>query len=139
MADETRSSANEAPEPRARVVAVVGASADRRKYGNAAVRAFAAAGDTVVPINPREAMVEGLLAYPSVRAVAEPIDMATVYVPPDVALQLLPELRDKGIPEVWLNPGADRDDVIDEARRLGLRVVVACSIVALGQRPDVER
>lgn len=124
---------------RARVVAVVGASADRRKYGNAAVRAFAAAGDIVVPINPREAMVEGLLTYPSVRDVAGPIDMATVYLPPDVGLRVLPELAAKGIPEVWLNPGADRDDVVEAARRLGLRVVVACSIVALGQRPEVER
>lgn len=120
-------------------MAVVGASADRRKYGNAAVRAFASAGDTVVPINPHEAIVEGLLAYPSVRAVRGPIDMATLYVPPDVALALLPDLVAKGVAEVWFNPGADRDDVVAEARRLGLRVVVACSIVALGQRPDVER
>ena len=44
-----------------RVVAVVGASRDRRKFGNKAVRAFVAAGDTVVPIHPHATEVEGRL------------------------------------------------------------------------------
>jgi acyl-CoA synthetase (NDP forming) len=119
-----------------RVVAVVGASRDRRKFGNKAVRAFVATGDTVVPIHPHATEVEGLRAYASVLDVPGPVDMATIYVPPRVALALLPDLKQKGIGEVWLNPGADDDDVIDEAARLGLTVVVACSIVGAGQRPS---
>ena len=74
----------------ARIVAVVGASRDRRKFGNKAVRAFAAAGDTVVPIHPTAAEIEGLRAYRSVVDVPGPIDMATVYLPPDVAVTVLP-------------------------------------------------
>ena len=120
----------------ARVVAVVGASRDRRKFGNKAVRAFVAAGDTVVPIHPRELEIEGLRAYRSVLDVPGPIDMATIYLPPRVALTILAELRQKGVGEVWLNPGADDDDVIAEAERLGLKAVVACSIVGAGQRPS---
>jgi hypothetical protein len=91
----------------ARIVAVVGASRDRRKFGNKAVRAFAAAGDTVVPIHPTAAEIEGLRAYRSVVDVPGPIDMATVYLPPDVAVTVLPDLVRKAVPEVWLNPGAD--------------------------------
>ena len=104
----------------ARVVAVVGASRSRHKFGNKAVRAFRAAGDTVVPIHPHAAEIEGQRAYASVVDVPGPIDMATVYLPPRVAMTVLPELQRKGIGEVWLNPGADDDAVIDEARRLGL-------------------
>jgi hypothetical protein len=37
---------------------------------------------------------------------------------------------------VWLNPGADDDWVIDEAKRLGLDPIVACSIMGAGQRPS---
>lgn len=118
-----------------KVVAVVGASADRRKFGNKAVRAFLAAGYDVIPIHPREKTVEGLAAYPSVLEVPKVIDMATVYVPGDVAKRLLSEFVTKGIGEVWLNPGADDDDVVDEGRRQGLRIVVACSIIGTGQRP----
>ncbi len=43
----------------AKVVAVVGASSDRRKFGNRALRAFRQQGYTVVPINPHETEVEG--------------------------------------------------------------------------------
>lgn len=120
----------------ARVVAVVGASRDRGKFGNKAVRAFVAAGDTVVPIHPHATEVEGLRAYRSVLDVPGPIDMATIYVPPHVAMAVLPELKQKGVGEVWLNPGADDDDVVAEATRLGLTPIVACSIVGAGQRPS---
>jgi predicted CoA-binding protein len=119
-----------------KVVAVIGASTDRRKFGNKAVRAFRQAGYDVVPINPAHAEVEGLHTYGSVLDVPREIDMATVYVPPDTALRLMPELARKGIGEVWLNPGADDDEVIDEGRRLGLKIIVACSIVGTGQRPS---
>jgi predicted CoA-binding protein len=119
-----------------RVVAVIGASRDRRKFGNKAVRAFAAAGDTVIPIHPTETRIEGLLAFPSVRDVPGPIDVATIYLPPATALDVLPAIAAKGIGEVWLNPGADEDDVIAAAKRLGLPVIVACSIVGVGQRPS---
>jgi predicted CoA-binding protein len=118
-----------------RVVAVVGASRDRRKFGNKAVRALAAAGDTVVPIHPFAAEIEGRRAYPSVLDVPGPIEMATVYLPPAVAMAVLPQLKQKGIAEVWLNPGADDDAVIAEAQRIGLKTVVACSILGVGQRP----
>lgn len=118
-----------------KVVAVVGASADRRKFGNKAVRAFLAAGYDVIPIHPREREVEGLTAYASVLDVPKAIEMATVYVPPDVVVQLVPEFLAKKIPEVWLNPGADDDAVVEQARRSGLKVVVACSIIGVGQRP----
>jgi len=118
------------------VVAVVGASRDRRKFGNKAVRAFRDAGHTVIPINPHETEVEGERTYASVLDVPGPIDMATVYVQPDVALRLLDEFQTKQIPEIWLNPGADADDVLAEARRRGLNVIAACSIMGAGKRPS---
>jgi predicted CoA-binding protein len=118
------------------VVAVVGASRDRQKFGNKAVRAFRDAGHTVIPINPHETEVEGQRTYASVLDVPGPIDMVTVYVQPDVALQLLDEFQRKQIPEVWLNPGADDDEVLAEARRRGLNVIAACSIIGAGKRPS---
>jgi uncharacterized protein len=120
----------------ARVVAVVGASRHRHKFGNKAVRAFMAAGDTVIPIHPQAAEIEGQRAYRSVVDVPGAIDMVTVYLPPDVAITVLSGFKQKGIGEVWLNPGADDDTVIDEARRLGLNTIVACSITGAGQRPS---
>jgi predicted CoA-binding protein len=118
-----------------KIVAVIGASNDRHKFGNRAVRAFQREGYTVIPINPHETEIEGLKAYASVLDVEGPIDMATFYVTPEVGTRVLEDVARKQIPEVWLNPGADSDDVIDRARALALKPIVACSIIGIGQNP----
>lgn len=118
-----------------KIVAVIGASGDRRKFGNKAVRAFLAQGHTVVPVNPHEAEIEGLRAYPSVLDIPGPVDMATVYLHRDAGLDVIPEIARKGIKEVWLNPGADDDGVVAAARAAGLDPIVACSIMGIGESP----
>src|SRR6185295_19512514 len=99
-----------------KVVAVIGASSNRRKFGNRALRAFQQQGYTVVPINPNEREVEGLTTYASVLDVPGPIDMASFYVPPEVGEQVIDEVARKKIPEVWLNPGAESETLIVRAR-----------------------
>jgi predicted CoA-binding protein len=118
-----------------KTVAIIGASADRAKYGNKALRAYERQGYRVIPINPNEAEVEGHRTYASVLDVPEQIDMATVYVQPDVGVRVLEDVAKKGIPEVWLNPGADEPEVVARARELGLNAIVACSILGIGERP----
>ena len=118
-----------------KTVAIVGASNDRRKFGNKALRAYRADGYTVVPINPHQREIEGLPAYASVLDVPGPIDMVSVYVKPDVALALLPEFEQKEIAEIWMNPGAESDALMAEAARRHLNVVYACSIIGIGRNP----
>ena len=118
-----------------KTVAVVGASSDRNKFGNKALRAFQAEGYTVIPINPNEREVEGIRSYPSVLDVPGSIDMATVYVQPEVAMGLLDEFEEKGIPEVWVNPGAESDEMIATARKRKTKVIFACSIIGVGRSP----
>jgi predicted CoA-binding protein len=119
----------------AKVVAVIGASSNRRKFGNRAVRAFRQQGYTVVPINPNEPEVEGLKTFASVLDVPGPIDMASLYVPPHVGEQVIGEIAQKGITEVWLNPGAESDRLIARAKALDIQPIVACSIIAIGENP----
>jgi uncharacterized protein len=118
-----------------KVVAVIGASSNRNKFGNRALRAFRRQGYTVIPINPNEVQVEGLKTYASVLDVPGPIDMASLYVPPDIGEQVIAEIAQKGIAEVWLNPGAESDELIARARALQIQPIVACSIVAIGANP----
>lgn len=118
-----------------KTVAVIGASSNRNKYGNKALRAYERQGHAVLAINPNESVVEGHQTYPSVLDVPGPIDMATIYVQPHVAVKVLAEIAQKGIPEVWLNPGADTPEVVATARELGVRTIQACSIMGIGERP----
>lgn len=116
-------------------VAVIGASTDRSKFGNKAVRAYAQQGFTVWPVNPKEPVVEGLPAFASVADVPGRPDLVSVYLPPPVVLKVLPAIAAKGCDELWLNPGTESPEVLAEAERLGLNVVQACSIVGVGVSP----
>jgi uncharacterized protein len=118
-----------------KVVAVIGASSDPRKFGNRAVRAFRRQGYTVIPINPNESQVEGLRTYASVLDVPDAIDMATFYVPPDIGERVIREVARKQIPEVWLNPGSESDELVRLARSLKVEPILACSILGIGENP----
>jgi predicted CoA-binding protein len=119
----------------AKTVAVIGASSNRQKFGNKALRAFERQGYTVIPINPNEAEVEGHRTYPTVLDYPGRIDMATVYVQPSAGVRVMDDLKQKGIDEVWLNPGADGAAVVERAKQLGLNVTQVCSIIAIGDTP----
>lgn len=113
-------------------IAIVGASANRSKYGNKAVRAYLQAGWTVYPVNPHEVVIEGVPVYRRLQDVPEErLDRISLYVPPAIGRQLLPELAAKPAAEVWFNPGSADEALINEARELGLPVVEGCSIVAV--------
>lgn len=117
-------------------VAIIGASADRSKYGNKSVRAHMKAGFDVYPINPRCDTVEGLKCYPSIADVPlARLNSVSMYVPPTVGITLLPAIAAKGCDELWLNPGSESDALILEAQRLGLNPIIACSIIGVGETP----
>jgi predicted CoA-binding protein len=118
-------------------VAVIGASTDSSKYGNKAVRAFRNAGFDVYPIHPTAERVEGLRAYASLDDLpVDRLDRVSFYVPPAVGMRLLGQVARKRVGEVWLNPGAESPELVELAEALGLNVVQACSILAVGEHPD---
>lgn len=118
-------------------VAIVGASSDRRKYGNKAVRAYLKAGYTVYPIHPREESVEGQKVYRTLAEVpTEKLDRVAVYLPPSAGLGALDTFTAKPIGMLILNPGADSPEVLQKAESLGLPVFAGCAIIAAGVRPE---
>jgi predicted CoA-binding protein len=122
-------------------VAILGASADRAKFGNKSVRAHARAGYEVYPVNPSGGEIEGLPVSRSLADVpVEQLDRVSVYLRPEIGLTLLGEVAAK-MPgasggEVWFNPGSESPALLAQARELGLNVVAACSIVDLGLSPS---
>lgn len=117
-------------------VAVLGASQDRRKFGNKAVRAYLASGWRVYPVTPNAASVEGLPTYRTLDEIIGEIDAVTLYVPPAVGLDLLPAIAVRKPAEVWINPGAGNDELAARAEALGLHAKFGCSIRSLGRSPS---
>ncbi|HEX8235033.1 MAG TPA: CoA-binding protein [Abditibacteriaceae bacterium] len=116
-------------------IAVIGASTNRRKFGNKCVRAYKERGDTVYPIHPVHEEVEGLKAYHSVLDVPGEIEVASFYVPSQVGIRVLEECAQKGIAKVLLNYGAESDEILQRAQQLGIETSVTCSIILAGRTP----
>ena len=113
-------------------VMIVGASRDPKKFGHRSVRAYLKAGHEVLPVNPHADRIAGVTAYPDIASVPGPVDRVSVYLPPSAGDGFLEELAGRGdVKELWLNPGAETDERISQAKALGLEPIVACSMAAL--------
>jgi len=117
-------------------VAVIGASNDRRKFGNKAVRAYAHRLFAVYPVNLHETAIEGFRAYRSVLDVPVDLDVVLVYLPPHKTLGVLDDIARKGAKTLYLNPGSEDAAVVARARELGLDPLLACAIIAIGESPS---
>jgi hypothetical protein len=120
-----------------KTIAIIGASGDRGKYGNKAVRAFVKGGWTVYPVNPGASEVEGIPTYSSIKDVPGHIDRISMYVSPKVGKAMLADIAARKPEEFFLNPGSEDPELVEEAEKLGLKPIQACSIVNIGLRPDM--
>ena len=83
-----------------RSVAIVGASDTATKIGGIPVdfhRQFGFAG-AIYPVNPKGGMIQGLTAYPSLRAIGAPVDVAIFAVP---ASRVSAALDDARVQDLW--------------------------------------
>lgn len=117
-------------------VAILGASADRQKFGNKAVRAYLRRGWDVYPVNPRGGEIEGLKVWRTLAEIPVKLDRVLLYLPPTVGVSLLPTIAAAAPDEFYVNPGAESDELLAAALRLGLEPIQACAIVAIGESPD---
>lgn len=116
--------------------AVVGASADRAKYGNKVLRCYQQHGLPVVAVNPKGAAVEGAPGYASLRDVPEDVRAVSVVAPPVAAAAIVADARARGISHLWFQPGAEDEAAIAAALRGDMNVIAGgpCLLVALGFR-----
>jgi len=106
-----------------RVWALVGASADRSKYGNRILRDLHQAGYIIYPVNPRDGEIEGLRAYPSLADLPEPPQVVDIVVPPKVTEQILRQCAELGLSRVWIQPGAESEQAIAFCHHHDIKVV----------------
>jgi predicted CoA-binding protein len=115
---------------------VVGASADRNKYGNKVLRCYQLNGREAIPVNPKEKTVEGLATVPSVAELPDDILSISVITPPVVTETVVTEAIAKGIKNIWMQPGAESQAAVKKCTENGINVIAdgSCILVVLGYR-----
>ncbi len=116
-------------------IAIIGASQNREKFSNKAVRAYLKKGWDVFPINPKYDKIENLECYPTIIGVPGDIDIASFYVPPASGEEIAKQLPKKNVKTAYLNPGSESDDLIQILKNRDIKPILACSINAIDLDP----
>ena len=116
-------------------VIILGASPQRWRFGNKAVRCYEEAGYRVFPVHPEAEEVEGIPAAPTISAVPEPAELLLVYVRPQIGQGCIAEAAGRGVRRVILNPGTSSPALVRLIQERGMEAVETCAIVALGRSP----
>lgn len=113
---------------------VIGASANRQKYGNKVLRCYQQNGKSVVPVNPNEPEIEGVPCVAAIGDLPAGVKSISMITPPSVTAQLVPLAIEKGIENIWMQPGAEHPDAVALCRERGINVIAdgSCLLVVLG-------
>jgi predicted CoA-binding protein len=115
---------------------VVGASSDREKYGNKVLRVYLQQGKRVIPVNPKEHVIEGVACVASVSELPPQVKSISVVTPPHVTEQVVELAIAKGVESIWMQPGAESHAAVEKCRKGGINVIAdgSCILVVLGYR-----
>lgn len=111
---------------KAQTWAVVGATENPNKYGNKVVKKLIRDGHKVIPINPRYTVIEDLKVYRSLSEVDEKIDVVMLIVNPNVGILAVQECIELGINKIWVQPGADSEEITKTAINNHIEIVHSC-------------
>ena len=116
------------------VFGVVGASTNRDKYGNKVLRCFQQSGKVVIPVNPNEAQIEGIACAATISDLPTDALSISMITPPAVTARLVPLAIEKGIRNIWMQPGAEHPDAVALCRERGINVIAdgSCILVVMG-------
>jgi len=114
--------------------AVVGASDDRSKYGNKVLRAYLQHKMWVIPVNPKQDMIEGLKVIHHIKDLPKDITSISIITPSHITETIVIEAYHRGINHIWIQPGAESPQAIEKCKELGINVIAGgpCILVHLG-------
>jgi len=112
------------------IVAVVGATTNREKWGYKVYKALKGYYSSVFPVNPKYKSIDLDRCYPDVSSLPERPDIVVTVVPPRITEDVVKSCYKLGIKSVWMQPGSESKEAIDFCRKNNIDVVYnACLVV----------
>lgn len=120
-----------------RRIAVVGLSSNPAKPSYRVAAYMQQQGKEVIPVNPRETMVLGQPAFPSLSAVPGTVDLVTIFRRSEEAGAIVDEAIRVNAKAVWLQEGVIDESAAVRASQAGLDVVMdRCWLKEHGRFPS---
>ncbi len=120
------------------IIAVVGVSRNKEKYGYRVYKALKNAGYRVYPINPNADYIDNDKCFPSLSSLPVKVDVVVTVVPPKVTQKVVEEMARLGLKKLWMQPGSESDEVIARAKALGIEFVAKMCFVVDGLNEDLN-
>ncbi|HIU64412.1 MAG TPA: CoA-binding protein [Candidatus Avacidaminococcus intestinavium] len=117
-----------------KVWAVVGANANKEKFGCKIYNRLKKEGYEVYPVNPGLEEIDGAKCYASLADLPVKPDVVDIVVPAKIGVETVKEAAEQSIKVVWLQPGADKQEVVKAAEEVGLEVIKDCVLVRLNNK-----
>jgi predicted CoA-binding protein len=112
---------------------VAGASSNREKFGNRILRCYLQNGKRVIPVHPNEAEIEGIACVKSINELGPDVTSISMITPPAVTEKLVSLAIEKGISNIWMQPGAESPAAVALCNEKGINVIAdgSCLLVVL--------
>jgi hypothetical protein len=114
-------------------IAVIGVSQKEDKFGHRIFRDLLNSGYDVRGVNPAGGELLGSKIYRSLLELDPAPEMVITVVNPSVTERVVEECRQRGIKEIWMQPGSGSEAAVEKARAYGMQVTSnACFMLAEG-------
>lgn len=104
-------------------IAVIGASRNGKKFGNAAAKGLRTRGYEVFYVHPEAGEIDGHSAFPNLLAVSNLTDTLWMSIPAKRGMEVLREAAAAGMTKIWLQQGADSPELLVLGQELGLEII----------------
>ena len=104
--------------------AIVGATANKNKYGYKVFVDLKNKGFKVVPVNPKYEEVAGAPCSPDLISLEERPDVVVLIVGQENAKKVVKECRDLNLNRLWFQPGSEFRDAMNMAKSAGYKIMV---------------
>jgi predicted CoA-binding protein len=108
----------------AKTIAVVGLSSKPHRASFGVAEHLQSAGYRIIPVNPKESMVLGEKAYPSLEDVPGKIDIVDIFRRPEYVPEVVEAAIRVGARAVWMQLGVVNEQAAARATSAGLFVVM---------------
>lgn len=114
-------------------IAIVGVSRSGKKFGNITLVEMKQRGYQMFVVHPEAKEIQGDRCYPNLQALTGQVDGVLISVPPKQSTQVLRDAVAAGIKRIWVQSGAESDELLAAAKELAVNPVTKKCILMYAQ------